>query len=578
MSKYILLSFLVLTLCVGGISFFTYKSEQPAGRGIAPTALGDMMPLVAASAKTPAHAEKALGETSNKTDLPVTANEAESQNRLSSISQIVPVLAKPIADWRAFKPEKLTVVPVAGLSMEFTAKSITSDGKRTIWVGTNSIQGAMLVASGTRDLWDAIVTVPGADEYSIQITPDHIRVTETPVNQVRCSQSEIPSSQLLAEYQPDTLLPPDTTAAELGAPTYEVDLMLLYTPAIKNALGGIAQVENRAAALVAAMNGFLNQSQVDNFRWRLVGLFETPSYPRTYTRELELACLLDSTTELGHFAADKRDQCGADQVALFFDSAVESGGRAEGLFPSSRCVVVYPGSDSGTLAHELAHNFGCMHDRLTCNAVNGNGIYSYGHRFQLGDQEMGTIMSYAGSIVPYFSNPDISYVGVPVGVAVDQPRAANNARWIREHAAYMAGFRPSTMLAPAITTQPATIATVVGNTFNLEVTATGTDLRYQWALNGVTLLGATSSNYTKRNCNLTDTGSYTVTVSNILGSVTSTPANVTVDLPAIPAITVNGSVNSHNSGGGAFSGWSLALLTAALAARVRAKRRPSAGL
>lgn len=89
---------------------------------------------------------------------------------------------------------------------------------------------------------------------------------------------------------------------------------------------------------------------------------------------------------------------------------------------------------------------------------------------------------------------------------------------------------PSTDTAPAITTQPTAMAVDAGSSANFSVTATGTDpLTYQWAQGGVAISGATSASYTISSATATDAGDYRVTVTNSLGSVTSTTATLTVN-------------------------------------------------
>jgi hypothetical protein len=61
------------------------------------------------------------------------------------------------------------------------------------------------------------------------------------------------------------------------------------------------------------------------------------------------------------------------------------------------------------------------------------------------------------------------------------------------------------------------------------VTATGSSLQYQWAKSGVAIAGATSSTYITPPTAFADTGAtFTVTVSNAAGSITSNAASLTV--------------------------------------------------
>ncbi len=78
---------------------------------------------------------------------------------------------------------------------------------------------------------------------------------------------------------------------------------------------------------------------------------------------------------------------------------------------------------------------------------------------------------------------------------------------------------------PAIISQPASQTVTVGGTANFGVTAVGTTpLSYQWRLGGTNLNSAIGSSLVLANVQLTNAGYYTVVVSNVTGSVTSTPA------------------------------------------------------
>jgi acid phosphatase len=86
------------------------------------------------------------------------------------------------------------------------------------------------------------------------------------------------------------------------------------------------------------------------------------------------------------------------------------------------------------------------------------------------------------------------------------------------------------VVAPTITTQPASQTVTVGQTATFNVAATGTaPLSYQWRKNGTAISGATSSSYTTPATTSSDNGAqFTVVVSNSAGSVASTAATLTV--------------------------------------------------
>ena len=75
------------------------------------------------------------------------------------------------------------------------------------------------------------------------------------------------------------------------------------------------------------------------------------------------------------------------------------------------------------------------------------------------------------------------------------------------------------------------------------VVATGTSpLSYQWQFNGAPIPGATSSNLVLNSVQATNSGNYTVSVSNIAGSVTSAPPAILIEPPLIISEMVNSNV------------------------------------
>ncbi len=88
---------------------------------------------------------------------------------------------------------------------------------------------------------------------------------------------------------------------------------------------------------------------------------------------------------------------------------------------------------------------------------------------------------------------------------------------------------------PGISTQPQGVTVIAGSNVTFTVAATGTPPPdYQWAFNGTDIPGATASTFTRLNAQLADAGSYSAVVSNVAGSVTSSNAVLTVNVP--PAI------------------------------------------
>ncbi len=104
-------------------------------------------------------------------------------------------------------------------------------------------------------------------------------------------------------------------------------------------------------------------------------------------------------------------------------------------------------------------------------------------------------------------------------------------------AIYNSGFAGKCITAPIIATQPQSQTVAVGNAAILSVGASGPGpLKYQWRLNSSNILNATNPTLTFLSAQLTNTGTYSVIVSNSIGSTPSSNALLTVVAPAcVPA-------------------------------------------
>jgi len=82
---------------------------------------------------------------------------------------------------------------------------------------------------------------------------------------------------------------------------------------------------------------------------------------------------------------------------------------------------------------------------------------------------------------------------------------------------------------PEIVTQPSNQGVPMGLTATFSVAADGWPITFQWLKNGTAIAGATNESYTTPSTQFTDSGStYSVTLTNSLGSVTSNAATLTV--------------------------------------------------
>ncbi len=112
---------------------------------------------------------------------------------------------------------------------------------------------------------------------------------------------------------------------------------------------------------------------------------------------------------------------------------------------------------------------------------------------------------------------------------------------------------------PVITIQPSSRANAPGTDAAFAVRALGSaPLSYQWQLNGTNIAAATTNTYTRYGVQAGDAGTYTVMVSNSFGTVTSTPAVLSLSTPIFcepfDYSNIGGPVSSNTPGNWAYGG------------------------
>src|SRR5262249_10174617 len=89
----------------------------------------------------------------------------------------------------------------------------------------------------------------------------------------------------------------------------------------------------------------------------------------------------------------------------------------------------------------------------------------------------------------------------------------------------------------AITTQPQPKTVTSGQNASFSVGASGSGLVYQWRKDGNNIAGASTSSISLNNVRLAQAGNYSVVITNSGGSVTSSNATLTVNMPSPPAFS-----------------------------------------
>ena len=278
-------------------------------------------------------------------------------------------------------------------------------------------------------------------------------------------EAEPLQAALSKNRQQETL--PDPIAADSGD---TIDVLVVYTPQARSGAGGTANMEALIDLAIAETNTTYANSGI-NQRLRLVHSAEV-SYSDSGNTSTDLCRLtLVGTTSLpypcpyaDYSAMDTevqplRDTHGADEVVLL----VENGGGYCGVAwvnssASTAFAVVARGCAAGyyTFGHELGHNMGCQHDRRTAGKAPptaDDGQYYYGYYYEPASWR--TVMSYncptGCSRTPYWSNPDVTYGGIPMGVPDAAAYSADNRKRLNETAFAVANFR-QTVLPPACRT------------------------------------------------------------------------------------------------------------------------------
>jgi len=232
-----------------------------------------------------------------------------------------------------------------------------------------------------------------------------------------------------------------------------IDLMIVYNQEMVNAYPGTS-LQTKLNQLIALSNQAFIDSDIQ-ITLRLVHA-EQINYPNSNSNETALQALTNGN---GVFSgvAELRIQYGADLVSLIrpYSSLYHNNcgiawlnglnGSDISLAVDDGFSVISNGEEGGyycddtTLVHELGHNMGSEHDRDHAS-YEGAYPYSYGYD-RSGRNAFGTIMSYDGPTLNYFSNPDISECnGQPCGIDEAQINSANNALSMNNTRAKVAGF------------------------------------------------------------------------------------------------------------------------------------------
>ncbi len=259
-----------------------------------------------------------------------------------------------------------------------------------------------------------------------------------------------------------------------------IDVMIVYTPAaeawaLSEEAGGVG-IQNVINQSMTLAQNAVDNSNID-LEFRLVHAAKV-NYTETVTEDESGEMVNDSGVDLENLTNGEipnvhelREQYKADLVAMFTD-VEDTGGiawmatgdidDAEYAFSITR---VQQAANTSTHAHEMGHNMGNDHTRNQKESPSIDGgifEYSTGWRWIGNNGETFiSVMSYDepadddengkdedgnpiyGIQVDYFSNPDISFQGVPTGSYSGKYAPADASRSMREMMSTVSNYRVS---------------------------------------------------------------------------------------------------------------------------------------
>lgn len=222
-----------------------------------------------------------------------------------------------------------------------------------------------------------------------------------------------------------------------------IDVLIGYTPGARIRAGGVSAMEARILnAVMKTQQAFLNSEVL--VRLNMVGLMET-DYTETGSMAETHARLKNDGDGFLDELHQMRDRLGADVVVLFSTDANHCGlapimVQPSSAFESNAFIVVHDDSknaclgQNNALAHEFGHLLGLAHE-MDNSSLKGASHEAYGYRVCGVFRDIMASACAGEPRVPYYSNPNIMYLGQPTGVSgsIDAVRVMNASSAVVAH-------------------------------------------------------------------------------------------------------------------------------------------------
>lgn len=332
-------------------------------------------------------------------------------------------------------------------------------GGKVTWLGRidgSPMSSVVLSVDGDRVVGS--VLLPGSGSFRILPDADglhSVRQVETN-REGGCAADSAAGPDLAALVRTGTSgeSPRSAAGADPVTPTFApddgsvVDLMVLYTPeALAASPGIVAEIETEVAAVNQA---YVNTGIPMSLRLVHTGVTSTGDSGNSTT---DLVQMWDPDDGINDEIHPLRDAKCADLVTLITETGSACGvafvmANVTPGFAAFGFSAVQRGCFGGgiVLGHELGHNMAARHDWDV--DPTDFGPYTYNHGYVCPCNNWHDIMAYGNACggcgaIPYFSNPDITYGGLPLGVPEGTFRAADVRKTFNNTRPTVANFRTS---------------------------------------------------------------------------------------------------------------------------------------
>lgn len=263
-----------------------------------------------------------------------------------------------------------------------------------------------------------------------------------------------------------------------------IDVLVVYTQDVTTAYGSQTAVNAMIdAAITEANTTYSNSGIIQRARLMYRGQV---AYTESGNSGTDVGRLEAGTNGL-NVAHTLRDQYHADIVFLIVANLDFCGQAAMIMDPVSRTqeshayAVVEDGCTQTNLSlpHEGGHLMSARHDWATDGT--NNSPYTYNHGYIEPGNTWRTVMAYPGPCsscprLPYWSNPDVTYGGIAMGIAEGNANAADNRKTLNNTHIEVANFRTSASSELAMSkTAPASVTAGTSLSYAIAVTNNGPD-------------------------------------------------------------------------------------------------------